>query len=224
MQAIHNDTFDPVALSIPENVFLVEHLGKPPAVVARVTVPDGVNPKAVMPVIEAIYALEEIKTHDKEPWTGVEPLKAACKTYIKENAGWNRLREAQGNGFPRFPTMAGWDSKGKPAMGAVGSDSGYVRTYFDENGDRKRFAVPLHGEDTPTFLPPWIKTAVHYDKLIENDTEGWIRCPICQHTERYQNESQSNRSAAQGRMARHLLTEKKQADAHRELHTKVYGR
>jgi len=80
MLAIHDDidAFDPAALSLPENRFIIEHGGKPPAVVARIPLPVGVNAKAVMPVIEKIYALDEVAKHDKEPWVGVEALKHRC--------------------------------------------------------------------------------------------------------------------------------------------------
>jgi len=133
------------------------------------------------------------------------------------------MKLTRGKSFPRYPTMAGWDSRGRAAMGATGADCGYVRTYFDEAGDRHKLAIPLHGEEVVHELPRWIRQTVKYTELIVNDQEGWIRCPVCQVTEKYQPESQSSRASAQGRIAKHLLSAKEHVEAHRDLHLKVYG-
>lgn len=225
MQAISADVFDPVALSLPENQFIIDHGGKPPAVVARIAMPSDVNPRAVLPVIDALYALGEVEKHDKVPWVGVDAVKARCQLYLDQHAEWGRMRAQRGPRFPKYPTMAGWDSRGNPAMGATGADSGHVRTYFDERGDRQKLALPLKGgPETPADLPRWVKQTVAYTELIVNDGEGWIRCPICQATERYQTDSQQARNTAQSRMAKHLLSAKEHVEAHRDLHLKVYGR
>lgn len=226
MLAVQNDTFDPVLLSLQENEFVVAHLGKPPAVVQRVTFPAGVNPKAVMPVIEKVYELIEVEKHDKQPWIGIDAIKKRCQTYLEQSASWAELKRRNGPKWPAFPSMASWDAKGRPTLGATGSDSGQVRTYFDENGDRQPFAVSLHGEDGPAFMPPWVKSTPIYDALItgEKDTEGFLRCPICQHSETYNPEAQSARNSANARMAKHLVSAKEKVESHRELHTKVYGR
>lgn len=226
MLAIANDTFDPVLLSCEEAQFVLDHAGKAPAVVARVALPAGVNPKAVMPVIEQVYALEEIQKHDKEAWIGVDAVKERCRVYLEQHKSWADL-EARHKGnanWPTFPTMAGWDARGKPSPGATGSDSGRVRTYFDANGDRKPFALPLHGTDGPAFQVPWLKSVPLFDKLITDDMKGFVRCPICDHTEKYNPDAASDRNAASARMARHLTSAKEQIEGHRELHTKVYGR
>ena len=142
MEAITiDDMFDPAALSLAENDFIIQHGGKPPAVVAKVAPPIGVNIKAVMPVIEKLYALDEVQKHDKEPWVGVSAIKARCQLYLDQSAEWHKLKAARGRTFPTYPTMAGWDSRGRPAMGATGADCGHVRTYFDE-----RTIAPWRGE------------------------------------------------------------------------------
>jgi hypothetical protein len=225
MQAIAEDIFDPVALSLDENQFIIDHGGKPPAVVARVAMPPGVNSRAVMPVIEALYALDEVQKHDHIPWVGLMAVKARCQLYCDQHAEWTRMKARGGARFPTFPTMAGWDSRGNPSLGSTGSDSGHVRTYFDEHGDRQRLALQLRGgPESPIDLPRWVKQTVAYTELITNDTEGWIRCPVCQVTEKYQNDSQSSRNGAQSRMAKHLLSAKEHIEAHRDLHLKVFGR
>jgi len=217
------DTFDPVALSLPENQFLIDHLGKAPAVVARIPLPVGVNAKAVMPVIEKVYGLLEVEKHDNEAWVGLDALKARCRLYLQHSEEWLRMKAARGPSFPRYPTMAGWDSRGRAAMGATGSDCGWVRTYFDDQGDRHPLAVALHGDEVVHELPRWVRQTVKYSDLLTNDEEGWIRCPICQVTEKYQVESQASRASAQGRMAKHLLHAKEHVEAHRDLHLKVFG-
>jgi hypothetical protein len=225
MQAISAETFDPVALSLPENQFIIDHGGKPPAVVARIAMPRDVNPQAVLPVIDALYALEEVQKHDKVPWVGLTAIKECCQRYLDQHAEWMRMKTTRGANFPKFPTMAGWDSRGRASMGATGSDAGQVRTYFDANGDRQRLAIALRGgPETPVELPRWVKQTVAYTELIVNDEEGWLRCPVCQATERYQTDSQSARNMAQSRMAKHLLGTKEHVEAHRDLHLKVFGR
>lgn len=224
MLAIAHDTFDPVLLSVSENAFVREHAGKPPAVVSRIPLPADVNAKAVMPVFEQLYALEEVQKHDQVPWTGVAAIKRQITIYLEQLEAWAVLKTRNGVKWPKFPSMAAWDAKGRPTLGATGSDAGRVRTYFDAQGDRRRFAIPLHGEDTPTFLPPWIKTTPIYDKLVVDDVKGVLRCPICEHTDLYDPNTQSARNLANGRMAKHLMSAKDAVESHRELHTKVYGR
>lgn len=226
MLAIADDTFDPVLLSLPENEFVREHVGKPPAVVSRIPMPQGVNPKAVMPVIDQVYALEEVRKHDKVAWTGIERIKQQITLYLEQSAAWAsmRARNVNNKSWPTYPSMAAWDAKGRPTVGATGSDAGRVRTYFDDKGDRRPFAVSLHDAETEAFLPPWIKTTPIYDALIVDDAAGFLRCPICQHTETYDNNSQSARNLANGRMAKHLVSAKANVESHRELHTKAYGR
>lgn len=223
MLAITADTFDPVALSLEENAFLVEHLGKPPKVVARVAIPPGVNPKAVLPVIEEVYGLLEVEKHDQVAWTGVDLLKARCQTYLEQHASWAEMKARAGKTFPTFPSMAGWDGRGKPHIGAVGSDAQYVRTYFDAHGERQPFAISLHDDGTPAFSPPWVKRDRDYDALIADETNGALTCPICKHAETWEPSSQSAKNLALGRMAKHLTSAKRERDVHKALHTKVFG-
>lgn len=226
MLAVSETTFDPVLLSRPENEFVIAHVGKAPAVVRTLPFPAGVNPNAVLPVIERVYDLIEVEKANGAPWIGVAAVQAAAQTYLTQLDEWDELRRknAHNTGWPKYPTMAGWDTKGKAALGATGSDAGQVRTYFDEHGDRRPLAISLHDTEQATFLPPWIKQTVQHDSLIVDDAQGFVRCPVCQHTETYNNESQSARNMAQGRMAKHLLGAKTHVEAHRDLHTKAYGR
>lgn len=223
MFAIENDTFDPVLLSLEENAFLLEHLGKPPKVVERVAFPAGVNRTAVLPIIEEIYGLEEIAKHDKQDWTGIDRLKTQIQTYLDQREGWRQMKVRAGKEFPSFPTMASWDARGKPHMGAVGSDSQRVRTYFDADGNRQLFAISLHDTGVGAFVPPWVKADASFTELIVDEEKSSLRCPICDHSETWQAESQSSKNLASGRMAKHLVSAKVQPNQHKALHTAVYG-
>lgn len=222
MLAIANDTFDPVLLSLEENAFLIEHLGKAPAVVRRVPFPAGVNPKAVLPVIEELYALAEVEKADGVEWTGFETVKARCQTYLDQKAQWAVMKERGGKTFPTHPSMAEWDGRGRPRVGASGSDAHRVRTYFDEQGQRQKLAVSLHHEG-PAFQVPWSKKPKVYTELVTDEEKGAITCPICGHAEKFQMDAPSTRTMAQTRMARHLTSAKQEPDAHKALHTKVYA-
>jgi hypothetical protein len=221
MLAIHNDQFDPVFLSIPENHFVREHVGKPPAVIARIALPADVNPNAVMPVFEAVYQLEEVRTHDRVEWGGVESIKASIDAYLSHHAESQALKARGGPEFPRWPSMATWDSKGRFVIGGVGSDSHQVRTTFDANGERVRLAVPLHPSGVVSVKPRWIKSEQTYDALVIDETKGFLQCPICGHAENYQPDTPSAKNLAHGRMTKHLTGAKDKADAHRELYMRV---
>lgn len=108
-------------------------------------------------------------------------------------------------------------------MGAVGSDSHRVRTYFDADGQRQPLAVSLHDTGVGPFVPPWIKSDTQYTELIADEQKGSLRCPICDHSETWQLESQSSKNLASGRMAKHLVSAKVQPNQHKALHTAVYG-
>lgn len=222
MLAIANDTFDPVLLSLEENAFLMEHIGKAPAVVRKGTFPPGVNPKAVLPVIEELYALSEVEKADGEAWTGFDAIRDRCATYLAQRAQWDTMKQRAGKTFPTQPSMAAWSATGKPSVGGAGSDSHRVRTYFDEQGNRQKFAVGLH-HDGPAFSVPWLKSTKVYDGLTVDEEKGAITCPICAHTETFNLDAASSRNLANSRMARHLLSAKKELDAHKLLHTKVFG-
>lgn len=222
MLAIANDTFDPVLLSLEENQFLIDHLGKAPAVVRRVPVPPGVNPKAVYPVIEELYALAEVEKADGVEWSGFDAVRDRCKTYLAQIAQWGVMKQRAGKTFPTHPSMAEWDGRGRPRVGASGSDAHRVRTYFDESGQRQKFAVSLHDEG-PAFQVPWSKSVKVYTALVVDEEKGSITCPICNHAETFDHDSPSAMGMAKTRMARHLTSAKKDIEAHRALHTKVYA-
>lgn len=232
--------FDPVKLSIRENQFIIDHVGEPP-VVAFQSVPEGVTRAAVKPIIDGVYELIELEKHESQGWVGVEAVKQASITYIKQAKAWaaNKGRK----GAPRFPSMSSFDSRGRAHLGGVGSDSGQVRTYFDAQGNRIPFAIHLQLNVDEVWVPEWLAkspvaspspdpTPVTHvgqpsdttgvraldPKLIINDELSRIEC-FCGHTEKFRVESRASYNAARARISKHLRKAIDQVDDHRLLHT-----
>lgn len=242
--------FDPVDYSVEELKFLLDHLGEPSIVAlgsiravplpdpprgkdgrikdkAPVYYPDGVNPNAVKPVLDRVSELQDLQSHKGEVWQGVEAIKDAILTFLSENEQWERDTR---RGAPRWPSLYSFDSKGRAHLSGPGSDSGKVRTYFTEDGERKEFRIPLVPQDLAGANPTWAKRAKADDPgpkaAIRNDREKnrW-ECLVkgCNHTEKYNPESRSSENAAKARMSRHLRNAKAEAEAHREAHTNEFG-
>lgn len=230
--------FDPVKFSLEENKFLLKHLGEPSVVAlsdirpARlpepnkkdknpIYYPEGVTPAAVKPALDGIYELIELERHQGQEWIGLEALKGAISTYIEQAEKWAAQKGMRG--APRFPSMYAFDSRGRAHLGAVGSDSGQVRTYFDKDGNRIPFAIHLRGEQE-TWKPDWIAqtVAIPTKTLVENDEAGRWEC-FCGHTEKFSKESRSSKTAARARMSKHMRRATDSVDDHRELHTQEFS-
>jgi len=220
-----SEVFDPVFYSINENKFLYEVLGEPPVVALR-KMPSNVNVRAIEPILRRVYELEQLKEHEGIKWAGIEAVKAKIATYLQENEKWKqdhkRFRKA-----PRYPSMFSFDTKGRPHRGGVGSDSDRVRTYFDAQGNRVPFEIPLSGIEYEEWTAPGQasggtesspKSALRVDG--ENNR---IECTICGHTESFKTESRSSYNAARARMSKHLRKATVKVDEHRELHTEEFA-
>src|SRR3990167_1114871 len=141
--------FDPVDFSLEENAWFLSHLGEPWVVAVRdihpaknpqadprkdknpIIYPDGVNPNAVRPVIDRVDELNRLQAHEGIGWYGVEAIKASIQTYLTQAKRW---QEDKRRGAPRFPSLASYDTKGRPHVAGPGSDSGKVKTYFGADG------------------------------------------------------------------------------------------
>lgn len=242
MQAI--ELFDPVKYSLQENAFLLKHLGEPPVVALEsirsvpmpypaqkeknpVLYPDGVIPAAVRPIIERVYELQELEKHKGESWVGVEALKGKIRDYLRESEKWSSDKR---RGRVRFPSMASYDAKGRPHMGAVGSDSGFVKTYFDANGNRIPFAIELQPSGLADWHPEWSQEGKVDETLVDKRLQIFVdadnrrmECKICGHTESYKPESRASYNAARARISKHLRTADLEVSLHRELHTNEFG-
>lgn len=212
--------FDPVTYSLDENKFLLSHVGEPP-MLALETVPQGVNPRAIRPVLERIYELVEIERHSGRQWCGLAPIKESIEIYLMNQMKWSEDRR---RGAPRFPSMHSFDSKGRPHRSGVGSDAGTVTTYFLPTGERAKFAVELIPSGIDAWKPEWAKGTDKPEKGLKVETENRrITCELCGHTESFKPESRSSFNAARARMSKHLRTTTIDVDDHRELHTNEFG-
>lgn len=214
--------FDPVLYSKEENEFLLEHLGKAPVLAMR-DLRAPVNPRAVRPVIERAYELDQLKEHEGAGWAGVDAMKDAIKIFLAADAKWEndarRSRRA-----PRNPSMYSFDTRGRAFLYGPGSDSGRPRTYFDASGQRKPFAVELIPENVLDWQAPTLVGEIANAHMLITDSEkNRIECGICGHTESFKPNSRASEVAARARMSKHLRSAKDQTDAHRELHTNEFG-
>lgn len=221
-------TFNPVAYSIEENKFLIEHLGNPPEVVEMDSAgqwPVGVNPAAVRPIIEQVYRFEQQKEHRGTEWVGVEAVKEAARIYVREHTQWTKDHLTRRG--PKLPTLMVWDERGRGHKGAVGADGNTVTTYFDENGERQKLAIELTKTGEEVYKPSWIKKAqveAIIPKLVEDTVKGTIQCPICFHTQQYDPDQRSTYNQARSRMAKHLVSKTlKDPDKHREIYTQEFS-
>jgi hypothetical protein len=212
--------FDPVDYSLAENKWLREAIGKPP-VVAAGQIPQGVNPKAVLPVVQRVYELEQLKTHENQDWCGVVVLQKSIDTYIEQATKWANDRR---RGRVRFPSLASYDSRGRAHRGATGADSTKVRTFFDEKGKRQHFEVELIPNETPYWVAPSVSEDASTAGILNNEEKHRIECTVCNHTESYNpDKGRSSYGAARARMSKHLRTAKDEVDAHREIYTLEFG-
>lgn len=212
------NVFDPVKFSIEENEFLAKHAGKPPMVALR-ELPASVNVKAVRPVLERFYELEELQKHSGVEWVGVDKVVQAIQTYLEESTRWALDRR---RGRPRFPSMYSVDGRKRLHKYGPGSDSGQVRSYY-KGGQRKPFSVEL----VESEVVDWTFDAPHDDEQVEglivNTEQNRIECPVCGHTESFKGESRGSFNAARARMSKHLRNITSDVEAHRELHTNEFG-
>lgn len=215
--------FDPVKLSLEENQFIIENIGKAPVVALRNRVNPQVTLAAVKPVIDGVYEL--IETAKDDPmfkWVGIEAVKQACQVYLDQAAKWEKNKGRPG--AVRFPSMYAWDHRGKPHWRGVGSDSEQVRTYFDSEGNRIPFKISLIPAAQEAWQPEWIAQvkAMPAWKLVVNSELNRIECP-CGATETFKPESRASYNAARARMSKHLRRVTDQVEEHRELHTSEFG-
>ncbi len=245
------DRFDPVSFSLQECQWLIDHLGEPSYQALQsikpvqqfdssgkdknpIGYPDGVIPGRVKPIIDRVYELNDLESKGLIKWVGIGALKTALKIYIREQNKWMSDKKRFPSA-PRFPSMHSYDGKNRPHRGGPGSDSGRVQTYFDREGNRLPFAIDMlddkhAGQWTPEWaeVPGEVKAApviplIATKKLFVDPEHNRIECQICHHTESFKGESRASYNAARGRMSKHLRTDTKEVDLHRELYTNEFG-
>lgn len=221
------EKFDPVKFSLPECEWLITHLGESPST-AMESVTKEIAVASVRPEIERFYELCE---RDKNPsrrieWVGLDTVRAALQTYINQCNKWEQEFIRTRGRAPRFPSLCTFDSKGRPYLGGVGSDSGIVKTYFAPDGTRIPFAIDVVDEEAMEWKPEWASGTDPISKGLKNDpSNNRVECLICGHTETYKEESAASVNAAKARMRKHLRSDKDQmyVNAHREALLELGG-
>lgn len=216
-----SESINPCLYSVEEAKYLVKHLGEPPEVAGMDATPAGVNPQAVLPLLDRIYRLQQQADSRGLQWCGIQAVKDGFQTYVNVFAQW---QEDQRRGAPKFPSQYVWDASGRGHKGAVGADGGVIHTYFDETGTRKSFVIELLGT-SDTYVPTWARKVEKQPipKLIHDQAKGTIECPVCHLTHNYDPQTRSTFNLAMGRMQKHLTSATKDSDMHREVFTQEFG-
>lgn len=219
---------NPVQYTNEECEFIIKHLGEPPAVALKDLPQPGVVKGAVERVLNRVYDLVQIEKYDKGQWAGVDKVKEGFQVWLDQSTKWKQAKDRFPRA-PRFPSMHSFDAKNRPHRGGPSSDSGQVRTYFDEQGERKSFIINLFGDnENGGWQPDWVATAAPKPQVnvkgITVDYENRrIECPVCKHTESFKSDSRASENAARARMSKHLRKATDNQELHRELHTNEFG-
>jgi hypothetical protein len=240
-------SFNPTLYSIPENKFLLEHMGKPSVVALKdirgvvnpkahpkdknpIIYPDGIIPASVKPILDGVYELQELEKHEGLRWVGVEKIKQAIRVFLEQTDKWSSDFKRTRGKAPRHPSLWAFDAKGKGHLGGPGSDSGAVKTYFGPAGERIPFEVELLLDYEQKWTAPTVKDEVIDARLHIDGDSSLIQCRVplksggvCGHAEKYKPESRSSYNAARARMSKHLRKATEELEAHRELHTMEFG-
>jgi len=213
------DSFDPVVYSVEENKFLKEHLGEPPVKALKAVTP-GVNPKAIQPLLQKVFDLQQLKDIEGLEWCGVEAMKDAIDVWLEQSSKWAADKR---RGRLRFPSMHTFDSRNKPQWQGPGSDVQKVKTFFRPDGSRQEFAIPLTSDGQVDWTPDFLEAAppistqpgVSLNKEIPR-----LEC-FCGHVEKFVADSRSSFNAAKGRIKKHLIQAQTEVERHRSIMPEV---
>lgn len=237
------DRFEPAMYPLEVNEFIIEHGGEPPERAFAQGLPgkltltvDGAGNQRqtglcqadVYPIIDSLYRLDQAERHSGHPAHAVPAAKAAAKVYLRVVKEIDAERK---RGGPPNPSMFSWDSRGKGFHYGPGSDSEFMRTYFDADGVRKPLGVDLIPRDRTEYKPSWVgkQAAVPYDlksewkEILDDPEHGILTCPICRFSQNYRLDSSASRNVARGRMSKHLRRPNTELEAHRALYTFEFG-
>jgi len=220
------DQLEPALYSDAEVEFLHQKVGENPLVVFKYPLPIGVNSAAVKPVLTRIHDLLQLEKLEGQKWLGLEKVKEGLEVYLKERAfskeQAKRLSKKT-KGVALYSSMYAFDAKGRAHHGASGTDSNYVRSYYDKEGKRVPFLIEFIPPDTPEWTPPWVTATREAPKdLLEDLEKNRLECKICAHTESFRAESRPSYNAARARMASHMKKTDFEPDLHREYYTNVF--
>ena len=233
------EIFDPALYNDVELPKIMElKLGLSPAVLLpeiEDLPPDSVS--TLTPLIERIFDLEELKKHRGEEWIGMDVVRESCQLMLDYQKQYQANKARSGLGF--HPSMHTFDSRKRARRGGIGSDSGRVRTYFDDENKRVKFAVSLTAE---AGSEQWVFSSATVDtqwgdlsevetgpgtviELIERERgeNGIVECPICGHAETYLLDDRSSEVTARSNMRRHCKKAKNEIEAHLLLVDEIDG-
>lgn len=162
-RAVQQEAPDPVfmgsSFSNQELEFLIEHFGEPSEVAMPEDedLPEGVNPKAVGPVLDRTYRLHLMETaakdkhgEDVKVWVGFDALKRICEETLQWNATVRELKERTRGAQPEARRAAGapslhlWDADTDiPYLYGVGADAEFTRTAINQDGSRTNLFTEL---------------------------------------------------------------------------------
>lgn len=232
------DTFEPGIHSIPELLWLMDHMKEPPVAAFHDFDPEnnkkhrGVMRPRVEPLLARLYELAELEKHRQEEWAGFEALEDSITRYL---AWHERVQEMKRRGFRRGePSMFHWDEQGEPYKYAIGCDSGeMVRTEIMDDGTRKPFGVQLTMTAREAMsqdlsdVAPWINRgaakAPNDSVLVSvKGRMGVMTCSICGKAEEFDAANRTKRAAAHARMGRHLGSAKQERHRHLLLKRRVF--
>lgn len=183
-----------------------------------------------------------------EIWCGFDKLKEVCMSTLSWREQVQELRKRTRNAPAEIrraaaaPSLHMWDpTTDIPYLGGIGADADRVLTALTADGGRENLFTELRagGEGTLRSLAgiaSFLKGKKQIDsqtkmvastptELIYTEKEGTtaaiVMCPICSHSESYNNQKPSSKKAADVRMAKHLLNASSAKEQHRLLNVRI---
>lgn len=226
------EKFEPALFSIEELEFLLDHLGETPNVALHEMDEEGVNPKAIRPILTRFVELDELEKVRKVPWAGYDAIKDSIKRYLDWH---NKTAELQEEGLPRHPSQHNFEEDGTVTRGGTGADSSeMVRSEILDTGERKVFTVRLRDvKGGGSMKAPWLggpksksapaKTATakveEKDQIVHDRKRGLYMCGICDEAICTYSKTGGARSLtmAKRKVERHLRTSRKAPARHRAV-------
>jgi hypothetical protein len=221
--------FDPVIFSDEENLFIQKHVGKSPAAAfTGAKYGPGFSRIGVEAFLSRIRDLKDVQELHKLPWVGEEPIVERSNMWMEYRERYKAAKAL--NPSSAHPSMFHFTADGSEYYQGVGSDSGLVRTYFDEDGTRRPWALPLTKAHDAQSQAAWgsqeIVESMQDDRLAVNEdlTLGKVECSICGHTETWDPDKPTGRGPARRKMKKHCMSARKDVAMHRKLGVEVFGR
>lgn len=219
------ELFEPALLSLEENEFVLAHLGETANVALHEMDDEGVNPRAIRPVLQRFTELEELQEQRGVKWAGYDAIKDSITRYLD----WQRRsQDIQKDGGPRHPSQHVWDDEGAMHRAGSGADSSdMVRSEILDDGSRKTFSVRLRDRDQQKRANmPWVKgqttrpsdssADAPKDRIIAG--KGSFICSICDEAiATFKKGNAASKNLARRKVQKHLSTARANVSRHRAV-------